>query len=95
MKYLDIPFDSNENESEWVKTKSEGKRIALRRSDVGTTYIPDVKDMGARDAVYLLENLGLKVEINGRGTGRGQQPLPGALIRSGELVKLEMSLKEG
>ncbi len=95
LKYLEIPFESNEHESEWVKTKSTGESIALRRSDVGTTYIPDVSDMGARDAVYLLENMGMRVEVNGRGTVRGQQPLPGALIRSGELVKLEMSLTEG
>ena len=62
---------------------------------MGTTYIPDVSDMGARDAVYLLENLGLRVEVYGRGTVRGQHPLPGALIRNGELVKLEMSITEG
>ncbi len=80
----------------WSKRKDFlGESIALRRSDVGTTYIPDVSDMGARDAVYLLENMGMRVEVNGRGTVRGQQPLPGALIRSGELVKLEMSLTEG
>lgn len=95
LKYLEIPYNSNEHESEWVKTKSTGESIALRRSDIGETYIPDVKDMGARDAVFLLENLGLRVELNGRGTVRGQQPLPGALIKNGALVKLEMSITEG
>ena len=95
LNYLNIPYESNEHESEWVKTRSSGEMVALRRSDIGDTYIPDVSDMGARDAVYLLENLGMRVEVNGRGTVRGQQPLPGALIKNGELVKLEMSITEG
>jgi len=95
LEYLNIPFESNEHESEWVKTRSSGEMISLSRSEISSLYIPDVSDMGARDALYLLENMGLRVEVNGRGTVRGQSPLPGALIRNGELVKLEMSITEG
>ncbi len=93
--YLNIPFESNEHESEWVKTRSFGETVSLSRSEIPALYIPDVSDMGARDALFLLENMGLKVEVNGRGTVREQNPLPGALIRNGELVKLEMSITEG
>lgn len=95
LKHLNIPFESNEHESEWVKTRSSGETVLLSRSEISSLYIPDVSDMGARDAVFLLENMGLRVEINGRGTVRGQLPLPGALLRNGELVKLEMSITEG
>ncbi|MFC2129565.1 penicillin-binding protein, partial [Bacteroidota bacterium] len=95
LKYLNIPFESNENESEWVKARSAGEAVALSRSDINKLYIPDVSDMGARDAIYLLENMGLRVEVKGRGTVRNQEPLPGALIKNGTLVKLEMSITEG
>jgi len=67
----------------------------LRRSDISTFYLPDVSDMVAKDAVYLLENMGLRVEVKGRGTVRNQRPLAGAVIRKGNLVKLEMSITEG
>lgn len=95
LEYLQIPFMSNEHESEWVKTMSTEKGVMLRRSDISTLYVPDVKDMGAKDAVYLLENMGLRTEINGRGTVRSQEPIPGTLLRKGDRVTLKMSITEG
>lgn len=95
LDYLSIPFESGDHESVWVKTVSTGDGVKLRRSDISTLYVPDVSDMGARDAIYLLENTGLKVEINGRGTVRGQTPPPGTLLKKGEKIKLEMSITEG
>ncbi|MEX0987905.1 MAG: penicillin-binding protein [Bacteroidales bacterium] len=95
LEYLGIAFEAGEHESEWVKTMSTGDGVKLRRSDISTLYLPDVKDMGAKDAVYLLENMGLHVEIKGRGTVRNQIPLPGTVLKKGEQVKLEMSITEG
>ena len=57
--------------------------------------VPNVVDMGLKDALYLLESKGLKVAIDGRGTVRKQSILPGSHIRSGEAIRLNMSLKEG
>jgi cell division protein FtsI (penicillin-binding protein 3) len=95
LKYLDIPYTSNEHESEWVKTMSTEEGVLLRRTDISGLYVPDVKDMGARDAVFLLENMGLRTEINGRGTVHSQDPPPGTLLRKGDHVTLKMSITEG
>ena len=95
LSYLDIPFESGDHESPWVKTRSTEEGVNLRRSDVSTLYVPDVKDMGAKDALFLLENMGLQVTINGRGTVRGQSPIPGTLLRKGDHVQLVMSITEG
>ncbi len=78
-----------------MKTISTEDGVKLRRSDISTLYVPDVKDMGAKDALFLLENAGLKVELTGRGTVRSQTPIPGTLLRKGDRVKLEMSITEG
>ena len=51
--------------------------------------------MGAKDALFLLENMGLQVSINGRGTVRSQSPIPGTLLRKGDHVQLVMSITEG
>ncbi len=40
--------------------------------------VPDVRGMGLREAVSLLENLGYRVSVNGRGTICAQNPEPGA-----------------
>ncbi len=95
LKYLDIPFESGHHESWWARTRSSGDGVKLFRSDISTLYVPDVKDMGAKDALFLLENMGLKVSISGRGTVRTQLPVPGTLLRKGDHVQLVMSITEG
>jgi cell division protein FtsI (penicillin-binding protein 3) len=84
-----------QQESDWVKTMSTQEGVLLRRTDISGLYVPDVKDMGARDAVFLLENMGLRTEINGRGTVHSQDPPPGTLLRKGDHVTLKMSITEG
>lgn len=95
LSYLNIPFENEGEESEWVKTRSSEEGVKLRKSDISQRFIPDVSDMGAKDAVFLLENMGLNVELNGRGTVRNQSPAAGSLLEKGELIKLEMSIKGG
>lgn len=95
LRFLEIPFESGDNESDWVRTISTDKGIRLRRSDVSTLYVPDVKDMSAKDAIFLLENLGLRVTVEGRGTVRSQDPLQGTVLQKGDHVTLLMSITEG
>jgi cell division protein FtsI (penicillin-binding protein 3) len=63
--------------------------------ELSSQLVPNVVDMGLKDAVYLLESRGLKVEADGRGTVRQQSQAPGSAIRKGSVVVLNMSLKEG
>jgi cell division protein FtsI (penicillin-binding protein 3) len=48
--------------------------------------------MGLRDAVYLLENMKLKVVPRGRGKVRSQSIQAGARVQRGQTVYLEMGL---
>ena len=54
--------------------------------------VPDVRGMSLRDAVYLLENSGLRVQFNGKGRVRRQSPEHGARYFEGTVVTLEMSM---
>lgn len=56
----------------------------------GKSHVPDVKGMGARDAVFMLESRGLKVIINGRGKVVEQSLAPGHFIKHGETCMLRM-----
>jgi cell division protein FtsI (penicillin-binding protein 3) len=47
--------------------------------------------MGVKDAVYLLENAGLKVIVQGRGKVTEQSLPPGKRIVEGEEIILKMS----
>ncbi len=44
--------------------------------------------MTLRDAIYVLENKGLKVSTEGRGRVKKQSQLPGMKIVKGEKIKL-------
>ena len=55
------------------------------------TAIPKVVGMEAMDAVSLLENLGLKVELRGRGIVRSQSIKSGQKLKNGQTIILNLS----
>ncbi len=52
--------------------------------------IPDLIGLGAKDAIFLLESLGLKTEIVGRGFVIDQSIKAGEPYKAGELIKLTL-----
>ena len=53
--------------------------------------VPDVRGLGMRDAVYLLEKYGLKVRVSGKGKVRSQEPAAGTACSKGQQVFLELA----
>lgn len=53
--------------------------------------MPDVRGLGARDAVYILEKQGLRVQLSGRGRVRWQSVEAGQPIRKNDKVWLELN----
>ena len=51
----------------WGTAESQANKVVLKKTASNNKLIPDVTGMGARDAVYLLESLGLRVKLHGRG----------------------------
>lgn len=54
--------------------------------------MPDVRGMGLRDAVYLLEKRGLRVERKGNGQVHAQSIDPGTPVKKGESIRLELKI---
>jgi cell division protein FtsI (penicillin-binding protein 3) len=77
--------------SPWVLTKKVEDKIVYRNENINKNLVPNVKEMGAKDAMYLLESTGLKVKIKGRGKVVSQSLLPGTPIKKGDKITLEMS----
>jgi cell division protein FtsI (penicillin-binding protein 3) len=63
----------------------------MKANNVKPQVMPNVKGMGLKDAVYLLENMGLKVAIRGRGKVAIQSVAPGTALGKGITVLLELS----
>ena len=88
---LGIKFNDQKAFSDWVSTTKLDSCVNLLSKKIKSDLMPDVKGMGVKDAIYILENMGLTVDIVGRGTILKQSISPGSRIRKGDLVKLEMS----
>ena len=52
--------------------------------------VPNVKGIGAKDAVYMLEACGLNVRITGRGKVTSQSLQPGTQVRKGQTIHLTL-----
>jgi cell division protein FtsI (penicillin-binding protein 3) len=89
LRTLDVPVKGGDKE--WVSTTKNDEFIELKNLTVQDQLVPNVKQMGLKDAVYLLENAGLKVIVDGRGTVTGQSLSPGTRIVKGESIRLTMS----
>ena len=60
-------------------------------SHTTTDSIPDVTNMGLKDALYLLENMGYTVKFSGRGAVVEQYPKGGEELGYGGVIELKLS----
>lgn len=72
----------------WVKSSISNKSIQWVSNPVGHAIVPDVKGMTLRDALYLLENKGLRVQYSGRGRVTSQSLPKGRSINQDEIIKI-------
>jgi cell division protein FtsI (penicillin-binding protein 3) len=88
---LDIDVDNSNAKSSWISTARKEDKIQYNNRIVQQNLVPNVVDMGLRDAMFLLENAGLRVVVKGRGKVVGQSISPGVKVKQGETIILEMS----
>jgi cell division protein FtsI (penicillin-binding protein 3) len=79
-------------DDDWVATRENGDTISLAGIKVQNGLVPDVRGMSLRDAIYLLENKGLRVRYSGKGRVLKQSPEHGARYFEGSVVSLEMNM---
>jgi cell division protein FtsI (penicillin-binding protein 3) len=77
--------------SDWVKVQSGDTQAQLSELTIPEQGVPDVRGMGLRDALYLLENAGLRVKYEGQGSVKSQSITPGTPLRK-ELTTIQLRL---
>jgi cell division protein FtsI (penicillin-binding protein 3) len=77
----------------WRTTVLQNGDAKLMADNISTSAhkIPDVTGMGLKDAVYLLENMGLKVSTSGRGKVIYQSLAQNADFNKGEVIKIQLN----
>jgi cell division protein FtsI (penicillin-binding protein 3) len=91
---LDWNYSVAGGKADWINAKDDsisGKIMLENNASMKQNLIPNVIGMGARDAVYLLENAGLNVNLNGSGKVRQQSVQAGSRIVKGTTITIELN----
>ena len=87
---LNLSVADKNSDSDWVKIKFENNEYLTEEIALNNSKIPDVKGMGARDAVYLLEKSGLRVNLIGSGKVVSQSFTPGQNLVKGTTITITL-----
>ncbi len=82
---------STQPQMAWAKPVNTDREVDYRYLRFEKNTVPDVKGMSLKDAIYLLENIGLKVMFSGSGKVKDQSIEPGKKIEEGKTIKIELS----
>ena len=74
----------------WGEATRQATQVEVKQVKTPRNIVPDVRGMGARDAVYLLESRGIKTAIHGCGKVSEQSVAPGSTVKLGQLCVLTM-----
>jgi cell division protein FtsI (penicillin-binding protein 3) len=79
---------SGDIEEEWVKSTPVNKAVIWKANKTDSPTVPDVTGMSLRDALYVLENKGIRVVYQGKGRVRGQSINPGTPVNNAYVINL-------
>ncbi len=82
--------DANVTSPVWGQTRNNGNAVSLNRNNTPLSLVPDVNGMGARDAVYALEQRGLRVNLKGAGKVVRQSIAPDTQVEKGKQINIEL-----
>ena len=91
MKQFGIRLGTDSVESPWVMTGIKETGISLKNVSEKKGVVPHVVGMGAKDAVFLLENQGLRVSISGMGKVTSQSSPPGSRAIKGQTIAIVLN----
>ena len=83
-------YDEESEKPVWGQVSHSPESLTLTPKEVNEKKVPNVIGMGAKDAVYLLESIGLKVSITGMGKVRSQSIPAGNTIVKGKTILLRL-----
>ena len=90
-KTLNVEYSDSASQGNWASVYAKNREPVLRPNTIHKQVMPNVKGMGLKDAIDLLENMGLKVQVKGRGKVMNQSIAPGSSLVKNNTVTLELA----
>ena len=83
-----LGLDTKTPSSEWIKMKRNGESVEIIPQIIKQDKVPNVTGLTIRDAVLILENMGLKVKFSGKGKVASQSIAAGSDINKNGTIFL-------
>ena len=83
-------FKLSASQTTWGHAQQSPNAVILQAGEDKMGLVPNVIGMGAKDAVYLLESKGLRVQLYGIGKVRSQSIAGGSRLVKGQTVTLQL-----
>ena len=74
----------------WANSQWTNNRLVLKEQQFAGNTVPNVIGMGAKDAVYALENIGLRVNLLGQGEIYSQSLNAGSAAYKGQTITIQL-----
>ena len=91
LRSLQVSYSDSAVKEEWINVMAGNRQPVVMPLAIRKQVMPNVRGMGLKDALYLLENMGLKVSVRGKGKVALQSISPGTQLAKGITVILELS----
>ena len=88
---LKYTYKDSTGSNDWSRVYAYNYQPVLNKQTITKQVMPDLKGMGLRDALYLLENMNVKVMVKGRGRVTRQSLEAGAPFSKNQSVVLELN----
>lgn len=82
----------NVSDTLWGSVSSDSGAYVIKPVMFKDGLVPDVHGMGASDALYLLESMGMRVSVSGVGRVKSQTPTKNTRFRKGDKIQLTLSM---
>src|SRR5690606_7456975 len=76
------------DDAEWLKNVGNKK---FQEMPIADNIMPDLSGMTLRDALYMVEQMGLQVQFSGKGFVKNQSISAGERVKKGQTVKIELT----
>jgi cell division protein FtsI (penicillin-binding protein 3) len=87
---MNIGYRDSVTQNNWTDVYAQNGNTVMKGMNVKSKLMPNVKGMGLKDALYLLENVGVKVIAKGKGKVMNQSVPAGTPLTKGFTVVVEL-----
>jgi len=75
----------------WRKSFLKNNTLQSQTINTAGNMMPDVKGMGLKDALYVLETAGMKIQVSGKGRIFNQSVAAGSSVAKGQEIILYLN----